>query len=125
MKIAVEVMKRGALTLLEKPCRLDELTSHIRHALKLDSERRAALAETAEVEFKLSKLTNKERDVLDLIAKGMTNKQIAGALEISIRAVEDRRSRLMKKMGARSVVEFVQLRSQAPASNNSDSVGSV
>ncbi|MCA9142752.1 MAG: response regulator transcription factor [Planctomycetaceae bacterium] len=109
VRIAVEAMSRGAVTLLEKPCRLDELTTHIRRAIDIDSESRRSLHHRAQTESKLASLTAKEREVLDLVASGKTNKEIAKTLKLSTRAVEDRRSRLMKKLGARSVVELIQL----------------
>ncbi|MBI5761611.1 MAG: response regulator transcription factor [Planctomycetales bacterium] len=109
VRIAVEVMSRGALTLLEKPFRLEELTTHIRRAVELDATLRATQARLATVETLVGKLTVKEREVLDLIAAGKTNKQIASVLRVSIRAVEDRRGRLMKKLGVRSIAELVQL----------------
>lgn len=111
VRIAVEAMSRGAVTLLEKPCRLDELTSHIRRALEIDSQKRASAVQQARTESKLAQLTVKEREVFDLVGDGKSNKEIAQSLGLSIRAVEDRRSRLMKKLGVRSVVELVQLRS--------------
>jgi FixJ family two-component response regulator len=109
VRIAVEVMSRGALTLLEKPFRLEELTTHIRRAVELDAAHRETQARLATVETLVGKLTVKEREVLDRIAAGQTNKQIAAALRVSIRAVEDRRGRLMKKLGVRSIAELVQL----------------
>jgi len=109
VRIAVEAMSRGAVTLLEKPCRLDELTTHIRRAIDIDSESRRSLLHRTQTESKLASLTAKEREVLDLVASGKTNKEIAKTLKLSTRAVEDRRSRLMKKLGARSVVELIQL----------------
>ena len=109
VRIAVEVMRLGALTLLEKPFRLDELTTHIRRAMELDHRRRASLTNQARKASRLAQLTHKEREVLDLVASGHTNKEIADLLQLSIRAIEDRRSRLMKKLGAQSVVQLVQL----------------
>lgn len=109
VRIAVEAMSRGAVTLLEKPCRLDELTAHIRRALDIDAQQRVSQAKQARTESKLAQLTAKEREVMDLVAVGRTNKDIAAELMLSIRAVEDRRSRLMRKLGVGSVVELVQL----------------
>ena len=57
VRIAVEAMGRGAVTLLEKPCRLDELTSHIRRALSIDAERRSSLIQQANTESKIACLT--------------------------------------------------------------------
>ena len=109
VRIAVEALTRGAVTLLEKPFRLDELVTHIRRALDMDAARRALEARQAESNARLEELTPKERAVLDLIGAGSTNKQMAAALHLSIRAVEDRRARLMKKLGVRSLAELMQL----------------
>jgi FixJ family two-component response regulator len=108
--IAVEVMARGAVSLLQKPFGLDELVAAIRTALERDAARRRARARADDVQARLARLTPKEREVLDLVADGRTNKQIADALFLSVRAVEDRRSRLMKKLDVRSVAELVRLR---------------
>lgn len=111
VRIAVEVMSRGAMTLLEKPFRLEEIVTHIRRAIELDAANRAAQAREERTTSLLARLTEKEREVLELIGAGKTNKQIAAALRVSIRAVEDRRARLMKKLRVRSLAELVQLRS--------------
>ncbi len=107
VRMAVEVMSRGAITLLEKPCRIDELSHHVHDAIELDARRREAEREQRELEAKFSTLTHKEREVFELIAQGKTNKAIAANLRLSVRAVEDRRARLMKKLGVRSVAELI------------------
>jgi len=109
VRIAVESMTLGAVTLLEKPFRLDELLGHLRRALEKDARDRQALELSAESESRLSLLTPKEREVLELVATGKTNKEMAESLELSVRAVEDRRARLMRKVGATSVAELVRL----------------
>lgn len=109
VRIAVEAMTLGAVTLLEKPFRLDELLSHVRKALAKDAADRAARRSTADADSRLAGLTAKEREVLDLIAAGRTNREMADGLGLSVRAVEDRRARLMKKVGAGSVAELVRL----------------
>ena len=50
-----------------------------------------------------------EHEVLDLIARGLSNKQIAAELDFTLRAIEDRRSRLMRRLGVRSVAELLKL----------------
>ena len=54
-------------------------------------------------------MTEKEREVLDLIKAGQPNKAIATLLDITPRAVEMRRASLMKKLGVRSLVELLRL----------------
>ncbi|MDB5306656.1 MAG: tmoT [Gemmataceae bacterium] len=109
VRIAVEVMTRGAVTLLEKPFRLDELLTHLRAALELDAADRARAVRQAETDSRLAVLTPKEREVLEAVATGKTNKEIAEELGLSLRAVEDRRARLMKKVQCRSVAELIQM----------------
>jgi FixJ family two-component response regulator len=109
VRTAVDVMSRGAVTLLEKPFRLDELLGHIRQAIESDAASRARIAEQAAAEARLAGLTSKEREVLEAVAAGMTNKEIADQLGLSLRAVEDRRARLMRKLDVRSVAELLQL----------------
>ncbi len=107
VRIAVEAMSLGALTLLEKPFRLDELIAHLRAALARDAVARATASRQDAAAARLAALTPKEREVLERIARGATNKDIAADLGLSVRAVEDRRARLMKKMDARSVADLV------------------
>lgn len=110
VRIAVEALLEGAVTLLEKPFRVSELAANIRRAIQLDTENRAAHAQQTANKSQLARLTEKEREVLDLVTEGNTNKQIASRLHLSIRGVEDRRARLMKKLGVRSMTELLQLR---------------
>src|SRR5436190_1751604 len=105
VRIAVEAMTLGAVTLLEKPFRLDELLGHVRRALERDRTARDARQQHADADAQLAALTTKEREVLDMIAAGNTNRAMADALGLSVRAVEDRRARLMKKVGAKSVAD--------------------
>jgi FixJ family two-component response regulator len=109
VRIAVEAMTLGAVTLLEKPFRLDELLGHVRKALEKDAAARSARQTALDADARLAALTAKEREVLDLIAAGKTNREMADALGLSVRAVEDRRARLMKKVNAGSVAELVRL----------------
>jgi len=109
VRIAVDVMTRGAITVLEKPFRLEELLAQLRKALEQDAKHRREAAAQAEANAKLAGLTAKEREVLEAIAAGKTNKEIAEDLGLSLRAVEDRRARLMKKVEARTVAELVQV----------------
>ena len=109
VRIAVETMTLGAVTLLEKPFRLDELLEHIRQALKKDRDDRAARYSVDEAAVRLAQLTTKEREVLEMVAAGKTNREIAEQLGLSVRAVEDRRARLMRKVNAQSVADLVRL----------------
>jgi two-component system response regulator FixJ len=109
VQMAVSAMQSGAVNFLEKPFREQELWDSIRKALDLDVQNRRRKARRQRVEERLTMLSEGERAVLNLILEGKLNKEIAAELGLSNRTVEDRRARLMKKMGARSVAELVQL----------------
>jgi two-component system response regulator FixJ len=109
VQMAVNAMQAGAVNFLEKPFREQELWDSIRKALELDAQNRRRKARRQRVEERLALLSEGERSVLNLILEGKLNKEIAAELGLSNRTVEDRRARLMKKMGARSVAELVQL----------------
>lgn len=108
VRMAVDAMQGGAVNFLEKPFHEQELWESIRKALEVDAENRRRRAQHDEAAQRLARLTPGEREVLDLILQGKYNKEIAAELNLSVRTVEDRRARLMKKMGARSVAELVQ-----------------
>ena len=109
VQMAVGAMQAGAVDFLEKPFQEQELWDSIRKALKADEQNRRQRARRCQAEDRLSRLTRGEREVLDLILEGKFNKEIASELDLSIRTIEDRRAKLMKKMDARSVAELVQL----------------
>ncbi len=109
MHMAVGAMQAGAINFLEKPFREQEIWDSIRKALEVDSQNRRRRARRQRVEERLALLSEGERAVLNLILEGKLNKEIATELGLSNRTVEDRRARLMKKMGARSVAELVRL----------------
>lgn len=109
VQMAVGAMQAGAVNFLEKPIREQELWDSIRQALDLNERNRRRKARRCQAEQRISELTSGERDVLDLILEGKLNKEIAAKLGLSIRTVEDRRARLMKKTQVNSVAELVQL----------------
>lgn len=111
--LAVEAMRLGALTVLEKPFPLDQLTPHIRHAIELDRSRRELFQQRELARGRMATLTPREREVLELVIQGKTNKEIAAQLHLTLRAIEDRRSRLMRRVGVNSLAELLALVQQA------------
>jgi len=109
VQMAVGAMQSGAVNFLEKPFHEQELWDSIRRALELDEKRRRRGQRRTQVEQRFTRLNQGERQVLDLIMDGRYNKEIAAELDLSVRTIEDRRSRLMQKMEANSVAELVQL----------------
>lgn len=101
--------KAGAVDFVEKPIDDEALLAAIRAALDRDSHARAESVESAQVAERLARLTPREREVLDLVAEGRHNREIAAALEISPRTVEVYKSRLMEKLQVRRLPDLVRL----------------
>jgi FixJ family two-component response regulator len=108
VQMAVGAMQDGAINFLEKPFREQELWDSVRRALEIDRQNRRRRARTARIKSRMATLSTGERAVLDRILDGKSNRQIAAELNLSVRTVEDRRARLMKKLEVGSLVELVQ-----------------
>jgi two-component system, LuxR family, response regulator FixJ len=107
--MVVRAMKAGALNFLEKPCRDADLWDAVQEALKWDSARRKSAALRGQTLQRLQRLTSGEHDVLTLLVAGKSNKAIAAELYLSVRTIEVRRAKLMKKMQAESLAELIRL----------------
>ncbi|MGM9487981.1 response regulator transcription factor [Ideonella sp. YS5] len=106
---AVAAVKQGAFDFVEKPFSDNALVDRVELAL-LRSE--AALERRAgkrQVERALAELTEREREVMNLVVEGRPNKLIADALDISVRTVEVHRARVFEKMNVKSAVELANL----------------
>jgi len=111
--MSVRAMKGGALDFLEKPFDSQELLDCIQRALERSGEARAADSERAVLDARLAALTPRERQVLQLVVKGLLNKQIADALGAAEKTVKVHRGRVMRKMGADSVADLVRMTQDA------------
>jgi len=115
IRMAVEAMKAGAVEFLEKPFRMQELCDSIQRAARLDEERWQRRKEREKVDHRLDDLTSAERNVMGLVVLGKTNKAIAEELGLSVRAIEDRRARMMRKLGVKTRAELLELATVASA----------
>ena len=106
---AVDMVKRGAFDFCEKPFSDNALVDRIEQALQRSGEVLAARGEKQRLHARLSELTERERDVMALVAKGLPNKLIADQLQISVRTVEVHRARVFDKMEVKSAVELANM----------------
>ncbi len=109
VRLVVEVMRKGALNFLEKPFRMHELVESIQEAIRLDRENWRRREERENAKNRFHQLSPPERQVLDLLLAGHTNKMIAKRLGISVRTVENRRARIMKKLDVESRTELLEM----------------
>jgi FixJ family two-component response regulator len=106
---AVAAMKSGAIEFLEKPFERETLLDRVRKALALNAEWRAGDAWFADLVDRVGRLNPRERETLAMILAGESNKSMATKLSLTERAIEMRRSAIMRKMKVRSVAELVDL----------------
>jgi two-component system, LuxR family, response regulator FixJ len=104
IQTAVRAMKAGAADFLEKPYGDDALLGSIEAAF----ERETGL-DTADAVRRVATLSARERDVLDGLLAGRSNKVIAYDLGISVRTVEVHRARMMERLGLRQLAEVIRL----------------
>jgi FixJ family two-component response regulator len=100
--LAVQAMKAGAIDFLEKPIGASELISRIERAA-FEREHSHVPASPNGVDSRLSTLTPRQRQIMDLILEGHPSKIIANKLGISQRTVEGHRATIMNKTGSKSV----------------------
>lgn len=106
---AVAAVKRGAFDFVEKPFSDNALVDRIEQALQhSEAAIRARHLHRARLK-RLAELTERERDVMQLVVDGLPNKLIADALDISVRTVEVHRARVFEKMEVKSAVELANL----------------
>jgi two-component system, LuxR family, response regulator FixJ len=107
--LAVEVMKLGAVDFLEKPFEDDRIIGMIDVALKQAEAGAQSEALTHDLASRIATLSPRERQVMDGLIAGLSNKQIARDYDISPRTIEVYRANVMTKMQAGSLSELVRL----------------
>jgi two-component system, LuxR family, response regulator DctR len=107
--LAVATLKRGAFDFFEKPLNDNELVSRIEEAMALNARQRAQNATVNSVNARVSCLTTRERQIMELVLAGKYNKVIADELNISMRTVEVHRANLFDKMQVKTAVELANL----------------
>ncbi len=106
---AVAAVKRGAFDFVEKPFSDNALVDRIEQALAASRQVLEIQRTQDGVARAVADLTERERDVMQLVVEGRPNKLIADALGISVRTVEVHRARVFDKMAVRSAVELANL----------------
>ncbi|HVX09995.1 MAG TPA: response regulator [Pirellulales bacterium] len=106
---AVAAMKTGAIEFLEKPFDRRTLLDRIQRGLAIDADWRRRQASFDAIDARIARLNERDRETLQLILAGESNKVMAARLYISERAVEMRRAVIMRKLGVSSLAELLDL----------------
>lgn len=109
VSMAVSTMKRGAVDFIEKPFKENELCALVERMLTKARVDFAQADQRKNTQSLLSKLTGRERQVLERIVAGRLNKQIADDLSISIKTVEAHRANIMEKLNVNTVADLLRL----------------
>jgi FixJ family two-component response regulator len=110
--MSVRAMKAGAHEFLTKPVRSQDLLDAIHKALAWDSERRQERGALDQIRWRFESLTPREKEVLDLLVAGFSNKQIGEQLGTSELTIKTHRAHLMEKTRAGSLAALVRMAEQ-------------
>jgi two-component system response regulator FixJ len=113
VELVVDAIKAGALDYLQLPLEEEQLADALRQVAREAEAHAEARRRTIEARERIGTLSPREREVLDWLANGSSNKAIARALEISPRTVEIHRANMMDKLGAGHAADAIRLRLEA------------
>jgi FixJ family two-component response regulator len=111
--MSVRAMKAGAKDFLSKPVPAQVLIAAIRAAIEQDEEARQTRGDTEAIRERLASLTPREREVLEALAAGKLNKQIAVDLGVVEQTVKFHRARIMERMHAKTVAHLMHIAARA------------
>jgi FixJ family two-component response regulator len=105
--MTVKAMKGGAIDFLTKPFRDQDMLDAVLAAIEQDRKRRESDKKIANFQALLETLTPREREIFSMVSSGLMNKQIAAELGLAEITVKIHRGHIMKKMGAKSLLDLV------------------
>jgi len=112
ISLAVKAMRRGALDFIRKPFHEQNLLDRINEALDIEDGKRKAQMDKQQLVERFDSLSQRELEVLELVAQGKMSKVVADDLGISERTVEAHRSHIMHKLGIHTVAQLIRLKIQ-------------
>ncbi len=110
--MAVSAIRSGAFDFIEKPFDEARLLASIRNAVEKSRQQASDAAELERLRSRFDSLSARQRQVMELTVAGLSNKEIALQLDISIRTVENHRAWVMERIGARNLADLVRMAMQ-------------
>ena len=107
--MAVAAIKIGAFDFIEKPFDEARLLASIRNAVEKGQQRESETTDLENLQSRINSLSARQRQVMELAAAGLSNKEIGTQLNISPKTVENHRAWVMERIGARNVAELVRI----------------
>lgn len=104
--MAVSAMRDGAVDFVQKPVRQERLLKAIARAVTRSVSETGAVETEGAIRAKVQELTNREREIAELIGKKLTNRQISERTGITVRTVEVHRAAIIRKLGVRNPDEI-------------------
>jgi two-component system, LuxR family, response regulator FixJ len=101
-----KAFRAGAVDYMEKPFDSDILLTRMQEAIRKDLDTRVLHAEKRKLKKRLSQLTPREHEVMILVVKGLSNKEVAKHLDVSNRTIDVHRAKIMEKMDAEDLAEL-------------------
>lgn len=109
VELAVQAIKLGAFDFVEKPFDNDRFVASVRQALVASESSLKVRLELDDLKARHQSLSERQRDTMQLLIRGLSNKEIGQELGISPRTVEIHRTWVMTKMSARSIADLVRM----------------
>lgn len=107
--VAVRAMKLGAIEFLEKPFAPEALDEAVAQAFGILDQTQNVLSERDQARYLIGLLTARESETLAILMKGVSNKEVAHRLGLSVRTIEMHRANALNKLGVKSIAEVVRL----------------
>jgi len=109
VSVAVEGMKQGAFDFVEKPIDGHRFLEKVQAALALSRNLHSQRMQQAARHARMALLTIKEREIVERVLEGMSSRDIADQLSLSVRTVENHRKHIMDKLRVKSAIELIKL----------------
>jgi len=110
--MAVSAIKAGAFDFIEKPFDETRLLASIQEAVKHERRQTVDDAELENLRTRFKSLSNRQREIMELAASGLSSKEIGTKLQISTKTVENHRAWIMERIGARNLADLVRMAMQ-------------